>query len=115
MKTIFAAILVTVALSGTASATPQDDTTNGSQGSVTVQNVTAGHSQFGNFFFTFPGTCGTSSIYNANGVRVSTGHPRYQDMMKTLLAATLSRATLIVSYETISGQCWLKRITMWNP
>lgn len=115
MKTIFAAILVTFALAGTASASSSDDTTNGSQSSMTVQNVTAGHSQYGNFFFTFPGTCGTSSTYNSNGVRVSTAHPRYQDMMKTLLAATLSRATLIVSYENISGQCWLKRITMWNP
>jgi hypothetical protein len=115
MKTIFAAILVTIALAGTASATPQDDTTNGSQGAMTVQNVTSGHSQYGSFYFTFPGTCGTSSTYNSNGVRVSSGHPRYQDMMRTLLAATLSRAQLIVHYESISGQCWLKRILIWNP
>ena len=114
MKTIFAAILVTVALAGTASATPQDDTTTGSQGSVTVQNVTAGHSQYGSFYYTaFSATCGTA--YNANGVRISTAHPRYQDMMRTLLAATLSRATVITHYENISGQCWLKRILIWNP
>jgi hypothetical protein len=115
MKTILAAVLVTIALAGTASATPQDDTTSGSIGSVTIQNVTAGHSSFGNFFFTFPTTCGTGSTYNTNGVRVSTSHPRYSDMMKTLLAATLSRATVIATYENISGQCWLKRLTMWNP
>ena len=115
MKTILAAALVTIALTGTASATPQDDTTNGTLGSVTVQNVTSGSSQFGNFFFTFPTSCGTGSTYNSNGVRVSTGHPRYQDMMKSLLAATLSRATVIATYENISGQCWLKRITIWNP
>jgi len=112
MKTILAAALVTIALSGTASATAQDDTTTGSVTS-TVQNVTAGHSQYGTFFFTFPASCGNA--YNNNGVRVSTGHPRYQDMMKTLLAATLSRANTIATYENIAGQCWLKRILIWNP
>ena len=115
MKTTFAALLVMIALAGTASASTTDDTTNTTQSGVTVQNVTAGHSQYGNFFFTFGATCGTSSTYNSNGVRVSTSHPRYQDMMKTLLAATLSRASLNVQSENISGQCWLKRITMWNP
>jgi len=115
MKTILAAALATIALTGTASATPQDDTTSGSV-SASVQNVTSGHSQYGSFFFTFPAaSCGTSATYNSNGVRVSTGHPRYQDMMKTLLAATLSRANTIATYENISGQCWLKKILIWNP
>jgi hypothetical protein len=114
MKMIFAVILVTIALTGSAWASATDDTTTGSI-NATVQNVNAGHSSYGYFFFTFGSTCGTSGTYNTNGVRVSTGHPRYQDMMKTLLAATLSRANVITSYENISGQCWLKRITLWNP
>jgi hypothetical protein len=114
MKKVFAAFLVTIALAGSASASSTDDTVGGSI-NATVQNVTAGHSSYGYFFFPFGTSCGTSSTYNSNGVRVSTGHPRYQDMMKTLLAATLSRANVIASYENISGQCWLKRVTIWNP
>jgi hypothetical protein len=114
-KTIKTLLLMTVAAVGfarSAAATPQDDTTTSSVNG-TIQNVTPGHSQYANFFFTFPGNCG--SAYNTNGVRVSTGHPGYEEMVKTLLVATLSRAEVIAHYQLISGQCWLKRILIWNP
>ena len=114
MRTLLVAMATMVALVVPASAAPEDDTTTSSI-TAGVQNLTVGHSQYAYFFFQFGSTCGTTSTYNTNGVRLSTSHPRYQDMVKSLQAAILSRAQLFVHYQNISGQCWAKRITLWNP
>jgi len=114
MKTLLVTMLTMAAFVAPASAAPEDDTTSGSINSY-IQNVTVGHSSYAYFFFTFGSSCGTTSTYNTNGVRISTSHPRYQDMVKNVQAATLSRANVIVQYQNISGQCWAKRITVWNP
>ncbi len=114
MRTLLVTMLTMAAFVAPASAAPEDDSTSGSI-TASIQNLTVGHSSYANFFFPFGSSCGTSSTYNTNGVRVSTSHPRYQDMIKNLQAATLSRAQVFVYYQNISGQCWAKRITLWNP
>lgn len=110
MKKALLVFLSMISLTGSAAATPQDDTTSGS-GTGTISRVGSGHSQYAYFFFGGTATCGTAATYFANGVRVSTGHPRYQDMLRTLLAAHLTGASVSSWTENISGQCWLKQIS----
>jgi len=114
MRTLLVTMLTMAAFVAPASAAPEDDTTSGSINAA-IQNLTVGHSSYAYFFFPFGTSCGTAATYNTNGVRISTTHPRYQDMVKNVQAATLSRANTIVQYQNISGQCWAKRITLWNP
>lgn len=115
MKTLFPVLAFTVGLGGSALATPENDTTSAGSNQAVVQNLTTGHSQYANFFYAFGTSCGTSGTYNSNGVRVSRNHPGYQDMLNTLRLAVVTRAEVWVNFENISGQCWAKRILIWNP
>ena len=114
MRRLILTVAGALAVAGAASASTSDDTTSGSISGVQIQNINAGHSSYAYFFFPFGTTCGTASTYNTNGIRISTSHPRYQDMLKQVQAAVLSRNQVFVYYENISGQCWAKRITLWN-
>lgn len=117
MKALFPVLVMafTVGLGGSASATPDNDTTSAGTNQAIVQNLTTGHSQYANFFYEFGTSCGTIGTYNSNGVRVSRNHPGYEDMVNTLRLGILTRAELRVYFENISGQCWAKRILIWNP
>ena len=114
IQRIFAGAVAGMLLTGSALATPTNDTTTA--GPVTtgpVYVVGTGNSQYAAVHFNSSFTCGTN--YGANGVRLSSGHPRYQDMLKSLLAAELSGGWTTIHYELISGQCWLKQIAVFMP
>jgi hypothetical protein len=102
-----------LSMAGRASATTTDNTvTAGPISAAGVYTVNSGHSSYSSFWLG-SGSCGTS--YSANGIRVATAHPRYQEMLRTLLAAELSGGWISYSYENISGQCWLKQIAVFMP
>jgi hypothetical protein len=78
-----------------------------------VYTLGVGNSGYATFFATGSFTCGTN--YGANGVRISTAHPRYQDMVSNVRSVMLSGGWASIKWELISGQCWLKEISIFMP
>jgi hypothetical protein len=113
MKTrMFAITILSAMFAGSAGAAPEDDTVSGSSasGSPGVSAVNVGNSQYASIWFKGGFTCGTN--YSSTGVRLSPVHPRYQDMLKVLLASQLTGNYVWFRYQSISGVCWLKNIGM---
>lgn len=94
-------------ITGSAVATPTNDTVTADTTSGYIYTVSVGRSDYAQFSY------GTGTGMAA--CRVSTAHPRYQDMVDSLRAAELSGGWQTLKYETISGQCWLKEIAIFMP
>jgi hypothetical protein len=95
-----------------ARATATDDGTTGSFSNLTVFNFTTGLSTHdvvvsaqsnGNAW-----TCaGISDL-----VRLSTAHPRYQQMHDALVGLSLSKQKYTVTYQVVTNVCWVKQVTL---
>jgi hypothetical protein len=95
-----------------ARATANDDGTTGSFSNLNVFNFTTGLSTHdvlvsqqsnGNAW-----TCAGLS----DSTRLSTGHPRYQQMHDALIGLSLSKQKYTVTYQVVASVCWIKQITL---
>jgi hypothetical protein len=94
-------------ITASAIASPTNDTVTTSTSSGGIYTVSVGRSDYAQFSY----QTGTGLA----ACRVSTAHPRYQDMVDSLRAAELSGGWQTLKYETISSQCWLKEIAIFMP
>lgn len=113
IKRLLSFVIAGALLASPVRASSVNDTITASISADTVYMVAAGNSQYASVWFANGFTCGTN--YSSNGVRVATGHPRYADMLRVLLASQLSGDFTYISYELISGQCWLKVVSLAPP
>jgi hypothetical protein len=106
-KHVIASSLAFYLITGSAIASPTNDTVTDQNSSGRIYQVSVGRSDYAQFSY-LPG----ESLAEC---RVSTGHPRNKDMVAHLRAAELSGGWQSLRYEMISGQCWLKEIAIFMP
>jgi hypothetical protein len=105
IRTLLLGLALCTAALPSAHADQTNDTTNNMvQGKL--KTMQTGHSQHSVLWLVGDVPCSGANVQ----FRISRAHTAHDNLYRTALALKLANRDIVMEYELISGQCWVKRI-----
>jgi len=112
-KRVLAGLAVVLgSIPGAAVATSTDNATTGGSAELPIAYITVGNTAYTQFDL----ITGDPEVFfgddNACIGKIATAHTSHERMLRTLQAAQLSNRRVMVFYQKIGTDCWVKHVTM---